>query len=137
VMENRARGHTPELLGAVLGCDDVLRLIETAREIFVAPALRRYIVSLSAATRDRAELRLGVSPRGSIALEAAAKVRAAADGRPFVTADDVKALAQPVLAHRLLLRPEAELDSAKPATIIESILGSVPVPRGRGDEGAP
>jgi MoxR-like ATPase len=136
VMENRANGHAPELLGSVLGRDDVLRMIETARDVFVAPALRRYIVSLSAATRHRAELRLGVSPRGSIALEAAARVRAAADGRPFVTADDVKALAQPVLAHRLLLRPEAELDSVRPASIIDSILASVPVPRGRADEAA-
>jgi MoxR-like ATPase len=137
IMENRARGHTPERLAPVLSCDDVMQMIDTARDVFVAPALRRYIVSLVAATRDRRELRLGISPRGSLALESTAKVRAAADGRPYVTADDVKALAKPVLAHRLLLTPEAELDSVSPASIIDSVLASVPVPQGRPHEVAP
>jgi MoxR-like ATPase len=131
VLENRARGDAPEQLEPVLTCADVLRMADTAREVFVAPALRQYIIALTSATRLLPELRLGVSPRGSLALEAAAKVRAAAHGRSYMTADDVKALAHPVLAHRLLLRPEAELDSVSAAGLLDSLMHSVPVPNVR------
>ena len=137
IMENRARRHMAEDLGAILSCDDVLGMIDTARDVFVAPALRRYIVSLAAATRQMRHLRLGISPRGSLALESVARVRAAANGRPFVTADDVKALAHPVLAHRLILRPESVLDSITPDSIIDSVLESVAVPTGRAIEVPP
>jgi MoxR-like ATPase len=131
VMENRARGDAPDQLRPVLSCADVLRMADTAREVFVAPSLRHYIVALTSATRGLPELRLGVSPRGSLALEAASRVRAAANGRSFVTADDVKALAHPVLAHRLLLRPEAELNSVTPESVLDAVLRSVPVPNER------
>jgi MoxR-like ATPase len=131
VMENRGRGDAPDQLDAVLTRDDVLRMTDTAREVFVAPALRRYIVSVVSATRQLPELRLGVSPRGSLALEAASRVRAAAAGRPFVTADDVKSLIHPVLAHRLLLRPEAEVESVSARSLLEGIVQSLAVPSER------
>ncbi len=133
VMANRARGDAPEQLDAVLSCDEVLRMTETAREVFAATALRRYIVSITSATRRIPELRLGVSPRGSLALEASAKVRAASQGRPFVIADDVKALVHPVLRHRLLLRPEAEFESVTADSLLDRVLESLPVPRDRED----
>lgn len=82
------------------------------------------------------ELRLGVSPRGSLALDAASRVRAAVDGRPYVTADDVKSLVHPVLSHRLLLRPEAELESVTADALLDAVLESVPVPAGRAEAAA-
>ena len=133
VMDNRARGHDPDQLGPVLSCEDVLRMTDTVRDVFVSPALRRYIVSLTSATRVLPELRLGVSPRGSLALDAASRVRAAVDGRPYVTADDVKSLVHPVLSHRLLLRPEAELESVTADALLDAVLESVPVPAGRAE----
>ena len=87
-----------------------------------------YIVTIADATRKLPELRLGVSPRGSVALAVASQAHAAASGRSFVTADDIKALARIVLPHRMLLRPEAELQGSTAEDLLAQILGAVPVP---------
>ena len=81
------------------------------------------------ATRTMSELRLGVSPRGSLALLRAARAAAAAAGRPFVIPEDVKQMAPVVLAHRVILQPEAELQGRTGAELIARALQSVPVPR--------
>jgi MoxR-like ATPase len=117
-----------ESLPAVAGAADVLRLVEAARDVYVEESLGRYVVALLRQTRSDQRLYLGASPRAGIALAAAAQAHAAADGRTFVTPDDVKALAPFVLAHRLLLRPEAELNGVTAAGLLDSILASVPVP---------
>ena len=80
--------------------------------------------------RDRRHdhLALGMSPRATLSLQSAARVRAAADGRHFVTPDDLKALAGPVLAHRVLLTPDAQLQGATPDDAVEDLLRQVPVP---------
>ena len=77
------------------------------------------------------ELRLGVSPRGSIALAQASQALAATDGRTFVTADDVKTMAPAVLRHRMLLRPEIELQGRTADDLLQTILAAVPVPQQR------
>ncbi len=105
-----------------------------ARRIQVAPRLYDYLVRVVAATRELPEVRLGASPRGSVALLRAVRgVRAASQGRTYALPEDVKALARPVLAHRLILTPEeAELsgaaDGAEPDVIAEA-LATVPVPQ--------
>jgi MoxR-like ATPase len=109
----------------------MLEMMDVARAAYVAPALRHYIVSIADATRHLPELSLGVSPRGSIALESAARVRAMSQARPYVTPDDIKLLTEPVLAHRMLLRPEAELAGADSAKLLKSVLAAVPVPQDR------
>jgi MoxR-like ATPase len=131
VLANRIRGHRPEQLRPVMTAADMSRMIEIARQVHIAPALQSYIVTITAATRRLPELRLGVSPRGSLGLAVAAQVHAAADGRSFATADDVKALAPQVLWHRMLLRPEAELQGHTAAKLLETITASVPVPQER------
>ena len=131
ILANRTLGHRPEQLRPVMTAADMLRMIEIARQVHLAPALQSYIVTVTAATRRLPELRLGVSPRGSLALAVAAQAQAAADGRPFATADDVKGLAPQVLWHRMLLRPEAELQGQTPARLLETIMASVPVPQER------
>ena len=84
---------------------------------------------IARATRESPSLSLGVSPRGATALLRSARAWARLTGRDFVTPDDVKALAQATLVHRLGLRPEAELEGVDVAEVLASALGSVPVPR--------
>jgi MoxR-like ATPase len=125
---SRITGHSVGDLTPVVSTADVARMTEILRGVQVTPQLLDYIVTISGATRKLTELRLGASPRAGIALAAASQAHAAADGRPFVTPDDVKALAPYVLTHRLLLRPEAELNGATPEGLLGGILASVPVP---------
>jgi len=97
--------------------------------IRVDPVVQAYIVALARATRDSPSLRLGVSPRGSTMLLHAAKAWAWMSGRPFVTPDEVKAMAKPTLRHRIQVRPEIELEGVTADGVLDGILATVPVPR--------
>jgi MoxR-like ATPase len=97
--------------------------------VAVAEVVLAYIVDLCRATRVSPSLELGASPRGATALLACAKAWAWLSGRGYVTPDDVKALARPVLRHRVRLRPEAELEGVTADTVLESVLATVPTPR--------
>jgi MoxR-like ATPase len=99
------------------------------RAVEVAPAIENYIVALCAATRTAPDVRLGASPRGGLALLRAARVSAAIDGRPFVTPDDVKSMAEATLAHRIILKPDADVTGQRPSDVVARALQSVPVPR--------
>ncbi len=88
-----------------------------------------YLVSLARATRDSPSLSLGVSPRGTAMLLHAAKAWAWLIGRPYVTPDEVKAMAKPALRHRVQLRPEVELEGVTVDAVLDGLLASVPVPR--------
>jgi MoxR-like ATPase len=107
----------------------ISEFIQVARQIQVAPQLYDYLVRVVAATRELPEVRLGASPRGSVALLRAVRVRAASQGRAYALPEDVKALAGPVLAHRLILTPEAELSGSSGADVIAEALSTVPVPQ--------
>jgi MoxR-like ATPase len=131
VIENRARGYSPEQLNAVLTVEELRAMVGIAHQIYIAPVLQEYIVAVTSATRRLPELRLGVSPRGSLGVATAAQALAAAAGRPFVTPQDVKQVAPNVLAHRMILRPEAQLQGHAAETLLDSILSSVPVPQER------
>ncbi len=109
ILRSQKNGATVEQLNAVLTVHDLLRMIEHVKAVEVTPAIEQYVISLATHTRTAPEIRLGVSPRGSLALVKAARAAAASEGRPFVTPEDVKAVATMVLSHRVLLRPEAEL----------------------------
>jgi MoxR-like ATPase len=119
----------PEQLQPVMGVDELVRMIDITRAVYMAPALQSFIVTITGATRTVAQLRLGASPRASNALAVAAQACAAVEGRPFVTADDVKVMARPVLAHRLLLTPEAAIQGHTAQAIIDNIMAAVPVPQ--------
>jgi MoxR-like ATPase len=119
----------PEQLQPVTTVEEMQQMIDVVRGIYVAPALQAFIVTITNATRTIPQLKLGASPRASNALAAAAQARAAVDGRPFVTADDVKQMARAVLAHRLVLTPEAAVQEFKAEAIVDRILAAVPVPQ--------
>jgi MoxR-like ATPase len=107
---------------------DVVALVNEAREIFVEESLNRYVVALLRATRSDERLYVGASPRAGIALLRVAKARALAAGREFVEPDDVKAVAEPVLAHRLVLAPEARSAGLRPGQLVREALERTPVP---------
>jgi len=131
ILRNGVRGQTTADLQPVMSTEDMQQMIKVAGEVHLSPPLFDYIVTITAATRSLPEVRLGVSPRGSLALAQAAQAHAATRGRPFVTPDDVKAMAAPVLGHRLLLRPEAELAGHDAEGLLDTLLASVPVPTQR------
>ena len=103
-------------------------LADHASAVFMAPGIKRYLVQIASATRDHPSLALGMSTRATLALQRASRVRAASQGRDYVLPDDVKQLAAPVLAHRLLLDPQARSRGTPAAHIVEKIMSSVPVP---------
>lgn len=121
-------GHHPiEAVTPVLTPSHVLDLQEAASRIFVSPAIREYVLAVTSATRAHPATALGCSPRGGLALLRAAQARAALAGRAFVTPDDIKALAVPVVAHRLVMRPQPGL-AVTPEAVIAEILSQTPVP---------
>ena len=119
-------------IGAVADTDDIAALAAAARAVHVAASLRGYLVDLAEASRRHPHLALGMSPRASLGLQRVARARAAAAGRAFVVPDDLKALARPVLAHRLLTTPEAQLQGFTSEEAVDDLLRTVPIPTGRG-----
>ncbi|MDQ3209777.1 MAG: AAA family ATPase [Actinomycetota bacterium] len=113
---------------AVNDAPGVAEMIEQARLVHVAPALRRYIVDLVAATRSHGDVYLGASPRASMMILRAARAFAAADERDFVIPDDVKSLAAPVLAHRIIVTADAVMTGRSTDVVLQEILAEVPVP---------
>ena len=109
---------------------EIRKLIEIVTQVHVSQAVQRYTVALAAATRRTSELSLGASPRASLHLVRAAKASAAIQGRDYVLPDDVLGLAPAVLTHRLLPSVEAAMGGRTTASILESIVSSVPVPEG-------
>ena len=122
--------HPIEQIGAVFPGAEVVRLAEQVWGVHVDASVRRYIVALIHATRTHADLALGASPRGSLALYRAAQARAAIDGREFVLPDDVQSLAPLVLPHRCIVRPESALRGRGPEEIIAGILEKTPLDLG-------
>jgi len=129
VLRSEKNAATVDGLLPVMSSDDLLAMIDQIKTVEVAPAIENYVIALSQFTRSAPEVRLGVSPRGSLALLKAARATAAAAGRSFVTPEDVKAVATSVLAHRILLRPEAELEGRTNSELVARALQGVPVPR--------
>jgi len=117
-----------ESLPAVADGPDVLRLADAARGVYVEESLGRYVVALLRQTRSDPRLYLGASPRAGIALLRVAKARALSEGRDYATPDDVKAVAAPVLGHRLILAPEARSAALGPDELVADALAHTPVP---------
>jgi MoxR-like ATPase len=110
--------------------DELNALSAEARRVRVSEELLSYIVAVVARTRNHPAVSLGASPRASIALLRCAQVYAASLGRHYLRPDDIKELARPVLRHRFLLQPDAELDGLTPDTVVDAVLQDVPVPGG-------
>ncbi len=133
IVDRSGSRRRPTTLSPVISTRDVERMSNLVQRLYVSPAIKQYVVSIVRATRELPQLRLGVSPRGSVALARAAQAVAASDGRAFVTADDVKRLIPFVLGHRMMLSPEADLAGVTIAELLDRVVKSVPVPKRRDD----
>jgi MoxR-like ATPase len=131
VVLGNAGGRSADDLAAVVDTGALAAAVEAVRALHVDTAVAGYAVRLAAATREHASVRYGASVRGSIALVRAAQALAAIEGRGFVTPDDIKDVAVPVLTHRLVLTPEAELNLRGPEEIVADVLASTAAPMAR------
>jgi MoxR-like ATPase len=128
MLDEQTRLPPLESLDPVAGGDDVLQLAAQARDVYVEESLGRYVVAVLRTTRADERLYLGASPRAGIALLRVAKARALAEGREYLVPDDVKAVAAPVLSHRLILGPEARAAGLGGEEIVADALEKTPVP---------
>lgn len=122
-------GHSGQADIATLSKDLITQARAQAAAVFVSDAMYDYATAIAGATRNHHQLSLGLSPRGLLALMRCARVECALRGGEFVTPDDIKAVAGPVMAHRLLLNPEAMLENINASELALNIVDSVPVPR--------
>jgi MoxR-like ATPase len=122
------KGHPIEDLKAVVSAEDVLACQEAVREIHVDEKVKRYILDVVHASRAHEDVMLGGSPRASIALFRTAQALAAVSARDFALPDDVKKMAQPVLAHRLILKPESRLRKRTPTAVVKDLVEDAKVP---------
>jgi MoxR-like ATPase len=129
LVDNRSESLVDLLPWALASPEEIAALVRCASEVHVAEQLFDYMVRLVAATRSAEGVRLGASPRASVALLRAVRVRAAAHERGYAVPDDVKAVAMPVLAHRILMTPDAELRGRGTADVIADLLATVPAPQ--------
>jgi MoxR-like ATPase len=130
VLARRIERETDDVeLGTVVDREALLDMQQAVESVHVAPSVQEYCVDLVAATRDSQSTAVGASPRGSLALLKLARCRAALRGRDFVLPDDVKAIAVPALAHRLVLRPELWVQRVSAEDVVREVLAAVPTPR--------
>jgi MoxR-like ATPase len=128
IIERQQYIHPIEEINPVVNAADILTLQATVRQVYVDDLVKQYIVAIVGATRQHPSIYLGSSPRGSLALFRTAQARALLNGRDYVLPDDVKALAAPALAHRMLLSSAGQSQGKDGNTSIAEILAAVPVP---------
>jgi MoxR-like ATPase len=128
MLDTHADHSTYDDLEAVLHAQDVIDMAAVARRVHVAPVVKSYLVDIAEASRNDPELLLGASPRATLYLQRAARTHAAANRRDYVSPDDIKAILQPVLNHRLILLPEAQMRGVSIDSVIAGIAAGVPVP---------
>jgi MoxR-like ATPase len=137
ILDEQKRSHPLEELEEVLTVEE-LRFMQTAvREIYVDSSVADYIVRLVNNTRNHPDVYLGASPRGSIALYRAGQALAGLLGRDYVIPDDIKALAEPALAHRLIIKTSSSIHDVQAAQVIRELLETTPIDGVRPTGGAP
>jgi MoxR-like ATPase len=128
ILDDQQYEHPIQSLSVVINQQEVDQMQEALKQVHVSVPVKRYIVEIVRSTRDHPDIYLGASPRGSLGLYRASQAKAAIDGRDFVVPDDVKGLAEFVLAHRMVLSPAARLNNLTGNQIVNEILGGLPVP---------
>jgi len=127
ILDEQKRGHPLEDIAEVVSVDELQAMQHGVREIYVDSAVSEYIVRLVNATRNHPDVYLGASPRGSISLYRAGQAYAALGGRDYVIPDDIKRLAEPALAHRLIVKTSASIRDVDSGTIVRELLDSIPI----------
>ncbi len=130
ILENQMHSRPVDSIKPVMSADEVVQLQRAVRDIHIDSSLRQYILEIVTATRSHTAIALGASPRGSLALLYASQALAAVTGRDYVTPDDIKAMAVPVLAHRMIVRPEQRIKGVTAQSILTELLQRTPVPVG-------
>ncbi len=130
ILDRQQLRHPIETLEAVISIEELRVVMNEIKNVFVSIPIKRYLVDLVNRTRQSPDVYLGASPRGSLALFRTGQAVAALAGRDFVLPDDIKSLAVPVLAHRVIVGPAARLRELSAEKIVEEILESLPVPGG-------
>lgn len=128
MLDSQRRVHPVETLEQAVSAEDLLQAQEAVKEVHIDNEIKEYIVELVNTSRKHPDIYLGASPRGSLALYKTAQAKAAVEGRDYVIPDDVKALAIPALAHRLIVSPAARIRNVDSRAVVQEILDSVPVP---------
>ena len=127
ILDEQKREHPLEDVGEVASADELREMQRGIRQVYVDPTISDYIVRLVGATRSHPDIYLGASPRGSLALYRAGQALAALSGRDYVIPDDIKALAEPALAHRLIIKTSASIRDVDPGALVRELLGSIPI----------
>ncbi|HZM73021.1 MAG TPA: MoxR family ATPase [Candidatus Polarisedimenticolia bacterium] len=127
ILDEQKRTHPIDDVGEVISGDELREMQEMVREVYVDPTVSDYIVRLVVGTRNHPDVYLGASPRGSIALYRAGQALAGLLGRDYVIPDDVKALAEPCLAHRLIIKTSSSIHDVQPAQVVHELLDATPV----------
>ncbi len=131
ILDSQQHRHPIESISQVASVEELLEAQKTTQEVYVDPLIKEYIVKLVTATREHPDIYLGASPRGSLALYHTGRALAAVQNRDYVIPDDIKILAEPTLAHRLIVSPSARIKDVNPKTVIREIAQSIPVPGAR------
>jgi len=131
IIQEQKIAHPIETLNSVVTEEEILVNQKIVREIFVSELINKYVVQIIRNTRENKDIYLGCSPRGSLALSRAGQIYAAMSGRDYVTPDDIKYLAVPVLSHRIIIQPTARLKNLTPNVILTDILFETDVPGGK------
>ncbi|MDH3300098.1 MAG: MoxR family ATPase [Acidimicrobiia bacterium] len=118
-------------LRPVASLQDIMTMTRMVTAVQIAPELRSYLIDLADASRRHQAVALGLSPRGTLSLQRVARARAASQGRIYVTDDDIKAMATSVMAHRVLIKPEAGLQGVTSVDVVQDVLRAVPIPYDR------
>ncbi len=128
MLQTHGGGSSFDELKPVVHAEDIVRMTSISRQVHVADLLRGYLIDLAEATRQHPDILLGASPRATLFLQRASRAVAAGSGRDYASPDDVKHIFKPVLNHRLVIRPEAQMRGTTAATVLDEVLASVPVP---------
>jgi MoxR-like ATPase len=128
ILDRQQYTHPLEALEQVVGVEELLEAQSAIKEIYLDTKVKEYIVEIVRQTREHPDVYLGSSSRGALAIYRLCQARASLLGRDYVLPDDVKALAEPALGHRIIVGPAARIKDIEPATIVQDILDRIPVP---------
>jgi len=131
IMDAQQYHHPIEDLDQVIDVEELVWGQQQIRDVYIDPLIKEYIVNLVSATRQHPDIYLGASPRGSLALYRTCQARGVIQGRDYAIPDDVKALAEMTLAHRLIVSPSARIKDVDPRSVVAEILDTLPVPGAR------